>query len=400
MSIGPSDVLSKFVGESEQSIKALFEEARNKAKRMESQCTVLFFDEIDALGISRNTGGSDSRGGGGTASSGGEQSSRRVLAELLIQLSNLSSSVNDGDSSSDIERDSDGDDCIHSEDAIDELNDYNNTTKREKEEYNQKKCSRLGSDDETCVTYSHGNQKHEHNDTCEEDRMMKVDEHDSSIEEVIPCPNPISPSTSQHRSHQDNNTVEGSRDSHPRIIVIAATNRPEDCDPALLRRFAIRVLIGLPTRRDRRRIIGRLLGGINHTINLDQLKDLSISMEGWSGSDLESVTREAVMAPVRECLRSAAILKMKARRQLNRMTNDNSLNDENDKNFHNMDRGNEIARNELLNRFNNLRPVSIHDFEEAVSFWIGDGQEEMSMQMMNESGSCHYDSDSSTDEDE
>ena len=320
------------------------------------------------------------------------------ISELLIQLSKLSSSVDN--SSSDTEQDSDDNDCI--EDAIDGMNDYNNgASSRGKAEDNEKRSRSLDSDDEMCVTYSQGNEKHQHNTTSEEDGMEKDDEQGDSIEEVIHSPNPISPtSTSQHGSHQDNNTVEGNRDSHPRIIVIAATNRPEDCDPALLRRFAIRVLIGLPTRRDRRRIISRLLDGIEHTISIDQLKDLSISMEGWSGSDLESVTREAVMAPVRECLRSAAILKMRARRRLNRMTNHNNANDENDKNFHNLDRGNEIARNELLNRFNNLRPVSIHDFEEAVSFWIGDRQEEMSMQMMNESGSCHYDSDSSTDEDE
>lgn len=35
ISIGPSDVLSKFVGESEASIKKLFEEAKQKALRME-----------------------------------------------------------------------------------------------------------------------------------------------------------------------------------------------------------------------------------------------------------------------------------------------------------------------------------------------------------------------------
>ena len=62
MSIGPSDVLSKFVGESVQSIKTLFQEAREKAKRMESRCAVVFFDEIDALGMSRSSGGSENEG--------------------------------------------------------------------------------------------------------------------------------------------------------------------------------------------------------------------------------------------------------------------------------------------------------------------------------------------------
>ena len=74
------------MGELEQSIKALFEEASNKAKRMESQCTVLCFDEIDALCILRNNGGDhgggsgENSGGNSAFSGGGEQSSRRILA--------------------------------------------------------------------------------------------------------------------------------------------------------------------------------------------------------------------------------------------------------------------------------------------------------------------------------
>jgi SpoVK/Ycf46/Vps4 family AAA+-type ATPase len=171
--------------------------------------------------------------------------------------------------------------------------------------------------------------------------------------------------------------------------VIAATNRPEDCDPALLRRFAIRVLIGLPTHRDRTRIMHRLLEDIEHNITIKQLKDLSRSMEGWSGSDLESVTREAVMAPVRECLRSAAITKMKARKQ--NITKNN-------KRLYNIEKSDERARNELLNSFKRLRPVGIQDFEEAISFWIGDGHGQISSQMAETCGSCHYDSDSTIED--
>ena len=40
-----------------------------------------------------------------------------------------------------------------------------------------------------------------------------------------------------------------------RIVVVAATNRPEDCDPALVRRFGVRVMVGLPTLPDRKNIV-------------------------------------------------------------------------------------------------------------------------------------------------
>ena len=80
LSVGPSDILSKFVGESEASIRGLFREARMKARKMESKCAVIFFDEIDALG----------RDSGKMSQAGGDNSSRRLLAELLIQMTELS----------------------------------------------------------------------------------------------------------------------------------------------------------------------------------------------------------------------------------------------------------------------------------------------------------------------
>lgn len=367
MSIGPSDVLSKYVGESEQSIKLLFEEAKNKAKQMESHCTVLFFDEIDALGVSRNgTCGGDSSGalGDNASNSGGsgEHSSRRILAELLIQLSNLSSYISDeADSISDAEE-----------------NDFDNN-----------KCLSDGIDMSICdYEKIKVNVSEDENTSLENDEQIEgvaVHTNNSNLDRSQ-CPHIVSPPSTTSLSISKN---ERNISKTPRIIVIAATNRPEDCDPALLRRFAIRVLIGLPTHRDRTRIMHRLLEDIEHNITIKQLKDLSRSMEGWSGSDLESVTREAVMAPVRECLRSAAITKMKARKQ--NITKNN-------KRLYNIEKSDERARNELLNSFKRLRPVGIQDFEEAISFWIGDGHGQISSQMTETCGSCHYDSDSTIED--
>ena len=76
ISIAPSDVLSKFVGESEAAVRSIFQMATTSASKLESKCSVIFFDEIDALGHTRENGGSGE----------GEGCSRRVLAELLLQL--------------------------------------------------------------------------------------------------------------------------------------------------------------------------------------------------------------------------------------------------------------------------------------------------------------------------
>ena len=105
------------------------------------------------------------------------------------------------------------------------------------------------------------------------------------------------------------------------------------------------------------------------------------------------------MAPIRECLRSAAIMKMKSRKQIEKNLCKNKTSN-NEITSNSIDQENEIARNVLLDRFRHLRPVYIDDFEEAISFWIGDGQEQLCLKSTNTSGTHHYDSDSSNSEED
>jgi SpoVK/Ycf46/Vps4 family AAA+-type ATPase len=372
LSIGPSDVLSKFVGESEASIKQLFEQAKDMASRMESRCCVLFFDEIDALGMSRGGSGGGQGGSEGAKDGGGssENSSRRILAELLIQLTSLAEDMDLSDDATDLHTGTDIRQCdVHSEH---DKNCHDEETKG----INNGKYE--GKDDNSPRPISPASEE-SNNDYHSSDKATQL-----SIANADANPN----------SPQSNTNA----NVKPRIIVIAATNRPEDCDPALLRRFAIRVLVGLPSQRDRKKILSRLLEGIDNAISVEQLKELSCEMEGWSGSDLESVTREAVMAPIRECLRSAAIMKMKMKKKAEQSAV-RSKNDFNRNKAISLEITNEMARDELLNKFQKLRPVTVEDFQEAITFWIGeDGQDQMTAQMMNEASTCHYDSDSSLEE--
>ena len=179
----------------------------------------------------------------------------------------------------------------------------------------------------------------------------------------------------------------------PRVIIVAATNRPEDCDPALLRRFAVRVLVGLPTKKDRKKIIKRLLSDVEHGITSSQLNELATSTDGWSGSDLESMTREAVMAPIRECLRSAAIAKRKASKLATQKSGDavdsTQKTDEQKK-------ADDATRDSLLNNFRNLRPVSCNDFEDGIAFFLG--AEDFGSPT--DKQAHHYDSSSSSEEED
>lgn len=384
LSIGPSDVLSKFVGESEASIRGLFQEAKRLARRMESRCCVVFFDEIDALGVSRGNSdmngdcGNDLRfscsGGGG---GGGESSSRRVLAELLIQLTNLANEAKQMGSKI-VSNGHRGEDEVFWTNESEDL-------QCTRDENNH--CS--GNVTPETV---HTSDNQDGFECTFRKRFSSVRSDDSVDESYIN-------QTFQEGSYERDEDDEG---NPPRIIVIAATNRPEDCDPALLRRFAIRVLVGLPSERDRRKIISRLLVNIDHNLTPDALKQLAKDTEGWSGSDLESVSREAVMGPIREVLRKAAVLKSKSTRTqvVRREQVSEDEEEANDLKLNNDDNYQAIARDALLNGFKNLRPVCLEDFENAISFWIGDTHEDITSHMtMKSNRTCHYDSDSTIDED-
>ncbi len=84
------------------------------------------------------------------------------------------------------------------------------------------------------------------------------------------------------------------------VIVIAATNRPDVLDPALLRpgRFDRRVLIDLPDLKDREAILNV------HSANKPLAKDINLKMiaertAGFSGADLANILNEAAILAAR-----------------------------------------------------------------------------------------------------
>ena len=368
ITVGPSDVLSKFVGESERSIRQLFDVARLEASRSDSRCCVLFFDEIDSIGGARSgMGGSfgDNGGAGGamTASVGGGGdggSGRRVLAELLIQLTRNFNEVGDDE------------------------DDYEG----------------CGDDGEDATSVSSATKV----DACTSGADAGVSS--ASTRAISPVPPRSGGSSNEANtnngatSEQQQQQQQKRRQRKPkiRIIVVAATNRPEDCDPALLRRFAVRVFVGPPTRRDRKKILSKFLSDVEHRITPSQLEEIAAATEGWSGSELESLSREAVMAPVRECLRSAALLRAKARKREQQSGTDSGQDSRKPATNHF-----EIARDALIGSFRTLRPVALEDFQAAMHFCLS-GEEvglvhtqDGPFSFQKTSGG-HYDSESSSDE--
>lgn len=90
-------------------------------------------------------------------------------------------------------------------------------------------------------------------------------------------------------------------DTQSGIIILAATNRPEILDPALLRsgRFDRQVLIDKPDRKGRTDIL-RIH---SHKVNLDpelDLEKIAALTPGFSGADLANLVNEAALVATRE----------------------------------------------------------------------------------------------------
>ncbi|HTY39865.1 MAG TPA: ATP-dependent zinc metalloprotease FtsH [Candidatus Paceibacterota bacterium] len=85
-------------------------------------------------------------------------------------------------------------------------------------------------------------------------------------------------------------------DRDTRVIVLAATNRPDILDPALLRpgRFDRRVVLDLPDLNDREEILKIHGRGKALDANID-LKKLAIRTPGFSGADLANLMNEGAL---------------------------------------------------------------------------------------------------------
>ncbi|XP_043273063.1 spastin isoform X2 [Venturia canescens] len=85
-----------------------------------------------------------------------------------------------------------------------------------------------------------------------------------------------------------------------RVLVMAATNRPQELDEAALRRFTKRVYVTLPDTQTRIMLLTRLLGKHNNPLSKEELEEMAVLTEGYSGSDLTGLAKDAALGPIRE----------------------------------------------------------------------------------------------------
>uniref|UniRef100_A0A3Q3G8H0 Katanin p60 ATPase-containing subunit A-like 2 n=1 Tax=Kryptolebias marmoratus TaxID=37003 RepID=A0A3Q3G8H0_KRYMA len=101
--------------------------------------------------------------------------------------------------------------------------------------------------------------------------------------------------------------MDGLARSEDLVFVLAASNLPWELDHAMLRRLEKRILVNLPSSAARQAMMSHWLpplssiGEIELRTELDY-ETLAEEMEGYSGSDIRLVCKEAAMKPVRKLI--------------------------------------------------------------------------------------------------
>ncbi|XP_077646160.1 katanin p60 ATPase-containing subunit A-like 2 isoform X3 [Lonchura striata] len=99
--------------------------------------------------------------------------------------------------------------------------------------------------------------------------------------------------------------MDGLARSDDLVFVLAASNLPWELDSAMLRRLEKRILVDLPSEEARRVMIQHWLPPLSNSGRLKLRTDLDYSLlsqetNGYSGSDIKLVCKEAAMRPVRK----------------------------------------------------------------------------------------------------
>ena len=96
--------------------------------------------------------------------------------------------------------------------------------------------------------------------------------------------------------------------SDRRVLLIGATNRPEELDEAARRRMPKQLYIPLPCGLARKQMVQRQLGPdgvVAASLSDSDLDKIVDKTAGYSGSDMKNLIQEACQGPVRDAVRAA-----------------------------------------------------------------------------------------------
>mmetsp|Transcript_22615 Transcript_22615/g.65094 ORF Transcript_22615/g.65094 Transcript_22615/m.65094 type:complete len:475 (+) Transcript_22615:132-1556(+) len=88
------------------------------------------------------------------------------------------------------------------------------------------------------------------------------------------------------------------------VLVLGATNVPWDLDAAIRRRFEKRIYLPLPSAAARTSMLKLNVDDTPNSLSEKHYEELGKGTDGASGSDLEVMTKEALMEPLRRCVQA------------------------------------------------------------------------------------------------
>lgn len=100
--------------------------------------------------------------------------------------------------------------------------------------------------------------------------------------------------------------MQGVGNDNKGILVLGATNTPWSLDPAVRRRFEKRVYIPLPDRDARVALFRILNQSMKSELSPADYDKLGEMTDGFSGSDIDSFTSDALYEPVRDIMQAKA----------------------------------------------------------------------------------------------
>ncbi|XP_045110878.1 fidgetin-like protein 1 [Portunus trituberculatus] len=131
---------------------------------------------------------------------------------------------------------------------------------------------------------------------CHQPAVIFIDEIDSLLTQR---------SDSEHESSRRIKTeflvqLDGATtDNEERLLVVGATNRPQELDEAARRRLVKKLYIPLPDHQARQQITEKLMVSQSHSLMPDDIDHICKLTEGYSGADMANLCREAALGPIR-----------------------------------------------------------------------------------------------------
>merc|ERR1712083_1149360 len=93
--------------------------------------------------------------------------------------------------------------------------------------------------------------------------------------------------------------VKKASDTEKRVLVIGATNLPDQLDEAVLRRFGKRIMVPLPDAETRMGILRLLMSKQKTSLSNKDFQTITKKCAGYSCSDLSTLCKDAAMGPIR-----------------------------------------------------------------------------------------------------